>query len=221
MPDIIQLDDPIIDPQLTLYYERLDELTAAALAGLIREDEFKEEMRRITETAILLIFLLAGGDQSITGAERALNEQFRIARNSIEMLGDDIYSGRYSARGEARPGRPVQTAVEGQAKLKNRLTLWTITLAGVDAIVKTHTPAQFIDGQFREPNYVWRRGPTKEGCKDCVALDGVVLSASEWRQLETLGLRPQSITLICQGYNCACSLNPTTEPSIGLENVSV
>jgi hypothetical protein len=52
----------------------------------------------------------------------------------------------------------------------------------------------------------WVRGPTSDGCDDCIALDGIVATANEW---EASGWRTQSQELACHGFNCLCQLKPT------------
>jgi len=217
MPALPNLPDPAADAQLEAYYAQLDDLTEQALAGQVREDVFRQEMRRITEAAILLMFLLAGGDQNAPSADLALDEQYRIARNSVERLAEDIYDGRYSGRGESQAvlGRPAQTAEEAREKLRNRLVLWVFSLAGIDAIGKMHAAPMLIAGEYREPTYVWELGPTKEHCTDCLYLSGTVLTASEWIQT---GVAPQSPDLECNGFRCMCSLVPTEAESLGFEN---
>ena len=54
-------------------------------------------------------------------------------------------------------------------------------------------------------NMVWQLGEA-EHCSTCLALDGIVASASEW---DVSGWRPQSPELECKGFNCKCSLTPT------------
>lgn len=62
-------------------------------------------------------------------------------------------------------------------------------------------------------NLVWVKGATEHGCRTCAALDGIVMSASEW---ETLGVHPRGYPnpkLECEGggpaNNCDCTLEPT------------
>ncbi len=55
-------------------------------------------------------------------------------------------------------------------------------------------------------NLVWEEGDTMDKCGVCVGLDGLVMSAREW---ELLGMKPQSESLPCHGFNCHCSLTPT------------
>lgn len=208
MPDIPQLDDPAADAQLAAYYELLNDLTAQALAGQLREDVFRSEMRRVTEVALLLMFLLAGGDRSMPGAEKALTEQFRTARNSVERLAEDIYDGRYSVRNEeqARAGGPVQTADQGRDKLRNRLALWVFTLAGMDAVGKQHAAPVVIQGEVVEPEYTWELGQTEKHCSTCLEQDGVTRTASGWKALAAIGVQPQGTGLECRGFRCDCRL---------------
>lgn len=56
-------------------------------------------------------------------------------------------------------------------------------------------------------NLIWQVGET-EHCDTCLKLNGTVASAKDW----TLsGWQPQSRDLDCHGYNCQCTLTPTTQ----------
>ncbi len=56
-------------------------------------------------------------------------------------------------------------------------------------------------------NLIWQTGEA-EHCTTCLALDGIVASAVEW---EESGWKPQSEDLECHGFNCKCSLSPTSQ----------
>lgn len=201
-----KIGNPAVDPQLARYYERIDALTGQALAGKVDERTFRQEMERLTLAAILLVFLLAGGDQNTPAAQRELGEQQRIARRSVATLADDIYGGRYSAE------EGKQTKEEGREKLQNRLVLWGVTMAGVYAAGQLNAPAQLQtilapDGREvaapTELRLVWRLGNTEEHCTDCATLDGQAMTVSEWR---AAGIRPQHPDLACGGWRCDCRL---------------
>ena len=53
----------------------------------------------------------------------------------------------------------------------------------------------------------WVLGPT-EHCSSCSKLAGKVKRGSVWI---ASGIQPQSRSLACGGYNCQCSLQPTTD----------
>ena len=55
-------------------------------------------------------------------------------------------------------------------------------------------------------NLMWQEGDTIDKCGVCVGLDGLVMRASEW---DALGIKPQSHSLPCHGFNCHCSLVQT------------
>lgn len=64
-------------------------------------------------------------------------------------------------------------------------------------------------------NLMWKKGETEHGCSTCAALDGLVLSATEW---ETLDVHPRGYPnkkLECEGggpvNNCDCTLEPTDQ----------
>lgn len=207
------------DDKIKSYQAELAALTALALAGDIDEDAFAAEMERVVFAMILLMFLLAGGSTDTPGAADDLNEQRQIAKNSIRLLTDDIYNGRYSAREKAAPGRPAQTGEEGEQKLLTRLILWTFTAASIYTIGQLFAGEVLVKetGQREEPRYKWQYGDT-EHCTDCLALNDVVLTASEWRRI---GIRPQSPDLECGGWRCKCRFVPTDEPSVGIGNVRI
>ncbi len=56
----------------------------------------------------------------------------------------------------------------------------------------------------------WVLGPTEEHCSSCSKLAGQVRRASVWL---ASGIQPQSRALSCQGYNCLCTLSPTSDAS--------
>lgn len=55
----------------------------------------------------------------------------------------------------------------------------------------------------------WIEGDTNKKCDTCLALDGIVMYASEW---EALGLHPKNppnSKIDCGGWRCGCRLEPT------------
>jgi hypothetical protein len=54
----------------------------------------------------------------------------------------------------------------------------------------------------------WSLGATEEHCGDCSYYNGKIKRASMWKEL---GIAPKSKELGCKGFNCDCSLDPTTE----------
>lgn len=202
MPPYIRFNTPAIDDQLARYYSDLDALMLLALNGRINEGDFTEELTRLVLAMLLLAFATAGGNQSLPGAAELLERRRRQSLSSIAILADDIYSGRYSARTEAEPGRPVQTADEGLDKLRNRLTLWVNSAGAMynESLIYQTAVLNPETGQMEEPLYAWILGPT-EHCTDCLTFSGFILPASEWRRLP----RPQDYQLECRGFNCQCS----------------
>jgi hypothetical protein len=58
----------------------------------------------------------------------------------------------------------------------------------------------------------WIQGATEQGCDSCSSLDGIVKRASYW---ERMGVHPRNAPnykLICEGWLCDCSLEPTSKP---------
>ena len=206
----VQLGDTTIDPELKEYYALIEELTERARQGSIDKAEFKKKMRDATIAAILLAFLLGGGSEDVAGATERLNEQRRIANESVDKLADDIYSGEFEET-------PDRTDGAGRDKLLARVGLWAVALAGVYSMSQVHTPPKVTtDAEGNEVEeelrFEWVLGPTKESCVDCQELSGHVMTAAEWR---AAGIEPQSPDLACSGFNCLCSFVQTDSPSDG------
>lgn len=203
--------DETIDPQLNAYYEQMSALMAVALAGNIDKGEFEERMERLVLSFLLLAYLLGGGTTADAESDPDYQERVEQNINSVGVLADDIYSGRYSESDK-------QTTEDGAGKLDNRLTLWVFGIAAAYNLGKNKQPdIVFIDGVPVEYTETFRLGNTERHCKTCSALDGVTLTPSEW---DRLGIGPQSPDLECGGWNCDCSKKPEGKPSDGLANVA-
>ena len=218
MADLIQLNDPRVDQELQRYLAELDALAFAALEREMPESEFRQELERSALAALFVFFLLGGGDFSVPGATGMVDQRRSVIRQSVAKLANDIYSGKYSR--QVAEGAVKRTAEEGRDMLRNRLTLWANDGASHFESGKVHSPPRLNaeTGTIEEPRYQWRRGPTSDSCSDCIALDGVILTASEWRRT---GIQPKSFDLECRGFNCLCELVQVQEPSVGFENLEV
>jgi hypothetical protein len=204
----------VIDSQANDYAERIKELTESAVNGDITESAFKEDMKKAIAAAFLLAFLAGAGveDEAQLSPEQfaAMNEQMEVNIESVDSLAADIYSGAYSP---VEDGDNQQTAEEGLEKLATRALLWVASLLGVYHLGQEQAPPVVDDeGETIEVTYTWHVGNT-EHCVDCLALDGVTLTASEWAGL---GIRPQSPDLACGGWRCQCSRTNDGLPSDGI-----
>lgn len=197
------INDPLADPQLQIYFGRIDDLTGMALSGDIDESSFRDELLRLTIAAAVLMFVLGGGVVGGAGYNAMIAEQTTIARQSVAKLSDDIYSGRYSADKDKD-----KTADEAREMLRNRLALWAGTIAGVYATGQLNQPARPVTvapgvSAVVEPSLTWRLGATEQHCTDCASLDGQTMTVSEWK---AAGIQPQSPDLECGGWRCDCRL---------------
>lgn len=210
MADLPTIDETI-DPQLQAYYDQLAALTAAALAGNIDKRDFAEQMERIVLAALLLVYLLGGGTAATAESDDKYQERIAQNRNSIDVLADDIYSGRYLANDK-------QTAEEAKSKLDGRLALWVFGLAAVYDLGKNKQPdVKVVNGEVVEYTETWHLGNTEQHCKTCFALNGVTLTPGEW---DRLGLVPRSPDLECGGWRCDCRKTADGLPSDGLDNIA-
>ena len=212
MAEIARTGDKEADERVKAYYAELDALTAQALEGEIDQSTFEQEMERIVVAFILLMFMLGGGDLTHPDAAAELEAQRQQQIASIGILAGDIYNGRYTERSQddASKGRPAQTAEEGRSKLLNRLILWTFAASSIFSTGQKWAAPKLnpATGIIEEPYYMWVYGDTKH-CTDCEGLNGVILSAEEWRRA---GIQPQSPDLECGGWNCQCQFVQVDAP---------
>lgn len=102
---------------------------------------------------------------------------------------------RNRARGA---GDFIRRAVD---KIITRLrNLWVNNAIGTADIARTFDRTDGL--------YIWELGSTEEHCTDCLALNGQIKRASEWR---AAGIQPKSPDLECGGWNCDCELIPVPE----------
>lgn len=60
-------------------------------------------------------------------------------------------------------------------------------------------------------NQIWVLGETEKHCTTCAALNGIVMSAREWAELDVHPQGAPNGILECGGWNCDCSLEPTQQ----------
>lgn len=195
--DTFSIGDGAIDPTLAAYQGELLDLSTQAINGDLSQPEFEGQMRDEVTNALMLAFLLGGGNINDPAAQAAIDEQRQLAFSSIGSLADDLYNGRYSETEE-------QNAEEGLRKLVNRLSLWVVSLARM-----YNTGKLFVR---KIVNYVWRLGATLKHCRDCAHLAGQVHTSDEWRRA---GIQPQSPDLECGGHRCDCRFEETDQESEG------
>lgn len=198
--------DSKIDPTIKDYFVNIEQLAIQAVDDELTQAEFEQRFSDETNNAILLAFLLAGGGLQNNEAQQAIMEEQRKAAYSIPNISRDIYTGKYDDNKDA---------------LIARLTLWANSVGGAYNVGKLFVAGAIIDGITQPVNYEWVYDPRKEHCVDCARLNGVVLSATEWRQMKARGIFPQSNQLECRGFHCGCDLRRTSTPSMGLVNVGV
>jgi hypothetical protein len=58
----------------------------------------------------------------------------------------------------------------------------------------------------------WQVGNTKHSCKTCQTANGQIHRAKEWKRV---GIYPKSDKCLCNGFQCKCEFEPTTEKAQG------
>lgn len=194
--------NPAAEAESLRYRQEIENLVELFLNGEITRGAFQKAYINATDRHQAAMYAIGGGLVDSSAGKRILDEKRQQTRKSVRNLAGDLL--------KASAELTVAAILE---RFSSRLTLWQNTGLGVfDAGVED---APDIDG-IPEIKLRWDFDPRKEHCRDCAALDGVVLTKSEWKQL---GIRPRSSQLECGGWYCGCTRNETDEESHGLEAV--
>jgi hypothetical protein len=105
----------------------------------------------------------------------------------VEGFADDIEMGSRASGGKLKP-------------LHIRVEMWANRYKDVVNRAKQMACA--------DRKLLWHLGATVEHCRDCLRYNGRVHRGSTWARYE---IRPQSPSLACHGFRCACTLEPTDE----------
>lgn len=121
------------------------------------------------------------------GWDKVLNQRINKEYDYVLDFGTAILKAR-------EDGQPVDA-------LYARADLWIQRYNEVADLAKITTGG--------DKKYIWLWGATKEHCKHCEWLQGVVAFGSVWT---ASGWRPKDSALECGGYRCECGLYETQLP---------
>lgn len=192
---------PSVIPYLGRGFYKTYDFMLRVVQGLIRGvyngqvgGDFVDAMASLIKGQINQAFMQAYEDEGYTfmlpgylqdGANRLIAQQTNF--DWIYNFYKDIVDARVD-------GKPLQP-------LLARASMWAnIYLEAYNEALRLIT----LEGGG---NLQWHEGDTQEKCETCKYLDGIVASAKEW---EIAGFKPQGNMLQCGGFNCGCSLTPTT-----------
>jgi len=119
----------------------------------------------------------------------ALRAEIIKETNFIDALGQAVIATNRASGGKLEP-------------LYARTELWVAAYNRVITLASTYAA--------KDQKHIWRRGMTRESCRDCKRYEGKIHRMSVWRKY---GAIPQSYDLACHGYHCMCSLEPTNAPA--------
>lgn len=123
-------------------------------------------------------------NERTAGETNALNGLIVIAKSSVFDFGEFI---------EARQDEPFSS-------LSSRIDVW----ANRYSEVKSRAQTMSCQNQKLE----WRIGDA-DHCKTCLKLNGRVMRASRWQELDVYPQDTRSGKLECKGFNCDCRLVST------------
>jgi hypothetical protein len=113
--------------------------------------------------------------------------------NFIARLGDDIIR----ARDEGMAWRDFER------EFGNRVDLWANRYNEV-----VNTAKMKFGGKQR---LKWNLGETEQHCESCLKLNGIIAWADEWDSTDIHPQQPPNSHLVCGGWHCDCTLDPTDE----------
>lgn len=209
--------------ELELYQEDLQIVSEQLESGEITQDEYEDKLELLTAAIFFLVYLSGSGGGSNPLAEASLDVLASQASNpeSNAVVANQQIIETYIPDEEARNDLDSELAiaatagtqlaaelVEGnyqdrQDSLFSRIGLWVTTALGVYGLGQLYNATN--------PYYEWVFGAT-DHCNDCIRLNGQIHRALDWR---LSGWRPQSRSLECKGYNCACGLFASAGPARG------
>jgi hypothetical protein len=133
--------------------------------------------------------------------KRDMTDEWAAALDDRKVKELDYIEGFASEIAQAgKAGDPVDP-------FRSRVPMWANRYNEVAALSKITTRP--------EDRFIWNLGPTEKHCESngstygCLNLSGVVATGKQWNDA---GVRPQTTTTTCGGYQCQCSLDPTDEP---------
>ncbi|KKM87331.1 hypothetical protein LCGC14_1270010 [marine sediment metagenome] len=107
--------------------------------------------------------------------------------------------------------RDFGVAIRRGSKANGGLLRTQMTRSGVWVSRYTQVVQEAKAMSCADQKLKWNIDPTKDNCSSCLKLNGKVKRASVW---EEAGIIPQVAGagyLICNGYRCGCTLDPTEE----------
>lgn len=153
----------------------------------------------------------------VDGMTSAIHRHFEQAWQQGEAI-NGVQPGERSDAAQSRLDLAVNTEVSyitgfAQAIAENskanggalqpmldRAELWANGYARIVILAQTVSGADL--------KMKWIRDPLKDSCVDCLQYDGKIYYRSEW---EAAGVYPKGDMLACNGINCGCIWEPTTE----------
>jgi hypothetical protein len=127
-----------------------------------------------------------------------IEADFFVAINNGEITGDIVEKQRPLVLLPSPEIKQVERDTTLRAA-SSRIPMW------VNRYTEVVNTAKTMAGADRKLK--WVLGPT-EHCSSCLKLAGKVKRGSFW---QASGIQPQSSSLACGGFNCKCSLQPTTD----------
>lgn len=134
---------------------------------------------------------------------KPIDAEFIVAINTGEIDGDEI--GGDIGLGIAHPASTKYLEETKQKEpdttlraASSRLPMW------INRYNEVMNTAKLMAGE--NVKLMWVLGKT-EHCSSCLKLAGKVKRKREWL---AAGIQPQSRSLECGGFNCQCSLQPTS-----------
>ncbi len=148
------------------------------------EREFWKAFEEGIDSCGYTLLDLEDDEKQIVKDEIANNEQY-IDQFSFDIQTEQLYGGSLE-------------------KMFSRAEMWIVRYKEIVAIGRVTVCG--------DTKLEWRLGETEEHCESCEKLDGIVKRASFWDEHDVHPQGAENEKLMCGGWRCACTLEPTSKP---------
>lgn len=179
------------------YLRQITSLVKDLWDGKISEGDFVDSMADIIPAQLTKAWREGMRDNDLDPDEEML-EEWQLQLDAM-ILSEFDYVDNFAAY-------IVETSQIDGATIDGpmaRANLWANRYNDVynEALLRT------ADGKQK---MIWEIGDSEETCPTCNALNGIVAFAREWEQARFRTQEPPNDMLVCGGWNCHCSLTPTS-----------
>jgi hypothetical protein len=178
------------------YAKALRDATRALWTGRFDTAQFNDAMFSAVSRNFELAWRTGASQCGISPSERTPEETERLNELIDQQMEYVPDLAQFIAENSRENGVLLRRSL-------NRLPVWANRWNETKAIAQQMACS--------DQKLVWRIGKTEKHCRTCLKLNGRIMRASKWKELDIWPQDTRKGKLACNGYNCDCSLNPTNK----------